>query len=74
MLLDLLTLDRATAEIPVIFCSAAHDDLLHKQQFLSKLGVRILLKPFRVETLQEMVTDTLTLAPRSEVILAPTPD
>lgn len=71
VLLDLLTLDRSTAQIPVIVCSAAHDDLLHKQEFLVDLGVRILLKPFRVEMLEAMVEDMLALGTRAEVTASP---
>ena len=70
VLLDLLTLEPSTAQIPVIVCSAAHDDLLRKQEFLTDLGIRILLKPFRVEMLEDLVEDMLALGTRSEVILA----
>lgn len=71
VLLDLLTLDRSTSQIPVIVCSAAHDDLLRKQEFLVDLGVRILLKPFRVEMLEAMVQEMLALGSRDEVTAAP---
>lgn len=67
-LLDLLTLERSTAQIPVIVCSAAHDDLLRKQEFLTNLGVRILLKPFRVEMLLELVEEMLALGTRENVV------
>jgi DNA-binding NtrC family response regulator len=70
VLLDLLTLERSTSEISVIVCSAAHDDLLHKQEFLTDLGVRILLKPFRIEALEDLVEEMLALGSRSEVISA----
>lgn len=59
IILDLLTLDPKTADIPVIVCSAAHDDLLRKQQFLTDLGVRILLKPFEIDTLLASVHSML---------------
>lgn len=70
VLLDLLTLERSTSEIPVIVCSAAHDDLLRKHEFLTDLGVRILLKPFRINTLEALVKVVLALGTRSEVISA----
>lgn len=66
-LLDLLTLDRSTAQIPVIVCSAAHDDLLRKQEFLTDLGVRILLKPFKIEMLLELVEEMLAFGTRDQV-------
>jgi CheY-like chemotaxis protein len=73
VLLDLLTLDRATSQIPVIVCSAAHDDLLRKQEFLIDLGVRILLKPFRVDMLEAMVKEMLQLGTRDEVTASTDP-
>jgi CheY-like chemotaxis protein len=69
--LDLETLERSTAQIPVIACSAAHDDLLKKQEYLDELGIRILLKPFKVEILLSLVEEMLAVGSPDDVIRAP---
>jgi hypothetical protein len=54
----------------VIVCSAANDDLLQKQEFKTDLGVRILLKPFRIDVREELVEEMLALGSRSELAMA----
>jgi CheY-like chemotaxis protein len=59
-ILNLVTLDPETSDIPVIVCSAAIQSLHQHQELLSKYGIHALPKPFDVETLLETVADMLT--------------
>lgn len=54
-LLELLRLNRATARIPVIVCSADAPFLRAKQEHLREQGYAILEKPFDIDTLLEKV-------------------
>jgi len=58
-ILNLLTLDPDTRQIPVIVCSAAIQSLHDHQDLLSKYGVCALPKPFDIDTLLEYVARTL---------------
>lgn len=58
-ILDLLRLDRATESLPVIVCSAAHDELQKKQQHLEKYNCSTLFKPFNIDDLLELVTSLI---------------
>jgi CheY-like chemotaxis protein len=53
--LELLTLDPQTRDIPMIVCSAAIDD-----RFLTEYGVDVLPKPFDLDALLEKVEAGLT--------------
>lgn len=55
-ILDLLRLERTTESLPVIVCSAAHDELQKKQQHLEKYNCIPLLKPFNIDDLLDLVT------------------
>jgi CheY-like chemotaxis protein len=54
-ILNLLTLDPATRDIPVIVCSAAVQSLHEHQHLLDKFGICALPKPFDLDTLLETV-------------------
>jgi DNA-binding response OmpR family regulator len=50
-ILNLLTLDPATATIPVIVCSAAIHSLHEHQELLTRYGITALPKPFDLDAL-----------------------
>jgi CheY-like chemotaxis protein len=54
-ILECLTLDPATRQIPVIVCSAAIRQLEEQQTRLATLGIEVLPKPFDLEMLLEKV-------------------
>ena len=54
-LLQRLKMDRVTANIPVIICSAAVKDLKEMEGFLTAKGVGVLYKPFDVDELIQLV-------------------
>jgi CheY-like chemotaxis protein len=60
MVLELLTLDVETRDIPMIVCSAAIGDLQDHEDLLKKYGVDVLPKPFDLDTLLEKVEAALT--------------
>ena len=60
MVLELLTLDPQTRDIPMIACSAAIRDLQDHEGLLKKYGVDVLPKPFDLDTLLEKVEAALT--------------
>jgi CheY-like chemotaxis protein len=62
--LDILTLDPATREIPVIVCSAAITSLGEARTKLAMLDVAVLEKPFDLEQLSAAVASAITSAPR----------
>jgi len=62
--LEILTLDPATREIPVIICSAARASLGHARAKLAVLDVAVLEKPFDLEQLEASVAAALASAPR----------
>ena len=53
--LDALKADRSTADIPVIVCSGAVDELQAAESRLRALGCDILTKPFDIDDLYERV-------------------
>jgi len=61
--LDMLELDPATRPIPVIVCSAATLELQRHAEWLGKIGVEVLPKPFDLEALLGKIRTTLA-APR----------
>ena len=63
-LLQILKLDAATSEIPVIVCSADSRFLRDNEERLSRLGCYILHKPFDLDELIAMVGTALSAAPK----------
>ncbi|HEX8918825.1 MAG TPA: response regulator [Chloroflexota bacterium] len=61
-LLELLTLERRTRSIPVIVCSAALLDLRAHEDMLRRYGIRVLPKPFDIDTLYQCVDESLLRA------------
>jgi CheY-like chemotaxis protein len=58
--LELLTLDPQTRDIPMIVCSAAIGDLQQHEGLLNECGVDVLPKPFDLDALLEKVEAGLT--------------
>ncbi len=50
-IMELLTLDPATRDIPLIVCSAAMFDLRSKEDWLTAHGIDVLPKPFDIDDL-----------------------
>jgi CheY-like chemotaxis protein len=59
MVLELLTLDPQTRDIPMIACSAAIRDLQDHEGLLKKYDIDVLPKPFDLDTLLEKVEAAL---------------
>lgn len=57
--LTMLRMDRRTQHIPVILCTGAIREVTSMQHHLSSLGVRVVFKPFDIDTLLEAVEDAL---------------
>lgn len=63
-ILNLLTLDPQTRDIPMIVCSAAITSLHEHQEMLTQFGIRALPKPFDLDTLLNTIEETLADRPR----------
>lgn len=59
--LDLMRLDRVTAHIPVLICSADHEALEAKEEYLQSKHAGILRKPFDIEDLVARVREFVGL-------------
>lgn len=56
-LLQMLKMDRATRDLPVIICTAAHNQAQEMESHLDQMGVAVVLKPFDIDhLLQEIET------------------
>lgn len=58
-ILDLMRLDRATARIPVIVCSADLPTLRAKEEYLRSKGCDVLPKPFDIDDLLDKVNEAV---------------
>lgn len=71
VILDLMRLDETTANIPVVVCSADHDQLLSKEEYLASKRAGVLRKPFDIDDLVAKVGEYLAPAtdpePRTSV-------
>ncbi|HEX8918052.1 MAG TPA: response regulator [Chloroflexota bacterium] len=61
-IIELLKLDRDTAALPMIVCSAAIDDLKAKEEWLKERGIATLPKPFDIDDLYRTVERMLSPA------------
>jgi len=61
IILDLMRLDEATANIPVVVCSADHDQLLSKEEYLRSKRAGILRKPFDIDDLISKVGEFVSV-------------
>ncbi|HEY7032512.1 MAG TPA: response regulator [Thermomicrobiales bacterium] len=71
-LLQLMKLDRATARIPVVVCTAAARQVTELQGHLRTMGVAAVLKPFDIDTLLAAVAAAIDGGPLA-VGLSPAP-
>ena len=55
-LLQKLQLDRTTAGIPLIICSAARQELRDMEGYLASKDIDVLYKPFDIDELLNMVS------------------
>lgn len=60
-LLQKLRMNRATERIPVIVCSAATNWVREQEGWLGANGVKVVLKPFRVDDLERAIDKALSL-------------
>ncbi|MCC7367581.1 MAG: response regulator [Chloroflexi bacterium] len=58
-ILECLTLDPKTAQIPLIVCSAAIRELQAHEELLERYGIEVLTKPFDLDALLEKVASAL---------------
>src|SRR5215831_788963 len=58
-LLDKIRLNRPTATIPVIVCTAAVSEVRENQGYLKAMGVSVLLKPFDIDLFLQIIRDVL---------------
>lgn len=58
-ILELLTLDPMTRDLPVIVCSAAVQELQAREPWLNSHGISILPKPFDIDDLYSRVEEGL---------------
>ncbi len=63
VLLNLLTIDRRTRDIPVILCTAAVAQVQPMEEHLLRLGICVVLKPFDIDELLEVVRGALAGKP-----------
>jgi two-component system OmpR family response regulator len=59
VILECLTLDPKTHQIPLIVCSAAIRELQAHQELLDRYGIDVLTKPFDLDALLEKVATAL---------------
>ena len=73
-LLQLLKLDRETAQIPVVVCTAAARQVLELEAHLRSLNVAAILKPFDIDTLLTAVAQALAGGPVAVDLVPAPPD
>ena len=59
VILDQLQKNPSTRDLPIIICSAALDDLRARQASLQDSGIAVICKPFDIEDLLCLLTETL---------------
>ena len=65
-ILNLLTLDPDTRQVPMIVCSAAVTSLHEHQELLSRYGIRALPKPFDLDALLSTIQEMIAQSSREE--------
>ncbi len=73
-LLQLLKLDRETAQIPVVVCTAAAQQVRDLEAHLRTLNVAAILKPFDIDTLLTAVSQALAGGPVAVDLVPAPPD
>jgi DNA-binding response OmpR family regulator len=64
-MLEMVRMNRATAHIPIIICTAALRDVQEQEGYLNNQGIRIVYKPFDMDVLLETIKIALETASQS---------
>jgi CheY-like chemotaxis protein len=56
--LQILKMDRATRDIPIVICTAAVQQVQQIHAHLDEMGIEVLLKPFDIDHLLEVIKNT----------------
>jgi CheY-like chemotaxis protein len=67
-LLQKLKMDRRTDSIPIVVCTAAVKAVHEQQGYLTEQGVLVVLKPFNVDQLEEVVRSAMAQRPTAREI------
>ena len=67
-MLEMVRMNRTTAHIPIIICTAALGDVQEQEGYLNNQGIRVVYKPFDVDALLETVKIALETASQSNLI------
>jgi CheY-like chemotaxis protein len=69
-LLQKIRMDRELESLPVIVCSAAVREVMEQQGYLTEQGVLVVLKPFTVAQLEEVVRRAVEMADAGQPLAA----
>ncbi|GCE49677.1 response regulator receiver domain-containing protein [Thermosporothrix hazakensis] len=58
-MLQLLKMQRSTASIPIVLCTAAQNAVRDQEGYLTAKGIRIVYKPFDIDELLIVIKETL---------------
>lgn len=58
-MLQMLKMQRATANIPIVVCTAALREVQEQEGYLVSQGVRVIYKPFDIEELFTMINQAM---------------
>ena len=64
-MLEMLRMNRTTAGIPIVICTVALEDVQEQEGYLNNQGIRVVYKPFDVDTLLDTVKIALETASQS---------
>lgn len=70
-MLQKLRMNRATATIPIVVCTAATREVHEIEGYLQAQGIRVVPKPFNIDMLLETVTLALQTPASSAALVAP---
>ena len=66
-MLEMLRLNRLTASIPIIICTAALREVQDQEGYLNSQGVRLVYKPFDIDVLLTTIKSVLESATLNQV-------
>ena len=69
-LLQKMKMDRSLAQIPVVICTAALQQVSELQGYLTEQGVMVIVKPFNVDQLEEAVRAAIGLKEEAAGLIA----
>jgi CheY-like chemotaxis protein len=65
-----MKMDRPLAQIPVVICTAALQQVSELQGYLTEQGVMVIVKPFNVDQLEEAVRGAIALKEEAGGLIA----